>query len=173
MAGLLTSNIQSYVPQAGEEELVRQALAAPTGSASLAELAKGKENIVIWSVAGGALFNFLINFALIPLLAQDGAAIATFAAELVVLIIQITWGRRFIPFPIIERVHLHYVTAGILMAIALWAVGGCMPNVWMQLLLSIATGSIVYVGALAFMHDALLREMGQYALGLVKRKKKP
>ena len=41
------------------------------------------------------------------------------------------------------------------------------------LLLSIATGSIVYVGALAFMHDALLREMGQYALGLVKRKKKP
>ena len=134
---------------------------------------QGKENIVIWSVAGGALFNFLINFALIPLLAQDGAAIATFAAELVVLIIQITWGRRFIPFPIIERVHLHYVAAGVLMSIALWAVGGCMPNVWMQLLLSIATGSIVYVGALAFMHDALLREMGQYALGLVKRKKKP
>ena len=106
-------------------------------------------------------------------MAQDGAAIATFAAELVVLIIQITWGRRFIPFPIIERVHLHYVAAGVLMAIALWAVGGCVPNVWMQLLLSIATGSIVYVGALAFMHDALLREMGQYALGLVKRKKKP
>lgn len=47
LAGVLTSDIHSYVPQAGEEELVRQALAAPTGSVSLAELAKGKENIVI------------------------------------------------------------------------------------------------------------------------------
>lgn len=132
---------------------------------------QGKENIVIWSVAGGAVFNFFINFALIPWLAQDGAAIATFAAELVVLVIQVVWGRRYLPFPLVERVHVHYLIAGAFMAIVLWGIGSCFSNIWLQLCLSIATGCVVYAGVLALMHDDLLREMGQYAIGLIKRKK--
>lgn len=47
LAGVLTSAIHDYVPILGEEELVKDALANPVGSAPLAELAKGKKNIVI------------------------------------------------------------------------------------------------------------------------------
>lgn len=47
LAGILTSAIEEYTPSATPEELVRQALAAPIGSPSLGELAKGKRNIVI------------------------------------------------------------------------------------------------------------------------------
>lgn len=132
---------------------------------------QGKENIVIWSVAGGALLNCLINVALIPVFSEDGAAIATFVTELAVLIIQITWGRRFIPFPIFERVHLRYLAAGAVMAAALWMVGGRFGNVWIQLSLSIGVGGIVYIGMLALMHDELLKEIGQYAVGILRRKK--
>lgn len=47
LAGVLTSAIHDYKPATGEEELVKAALENPVGSASLAELAKDKQNIVI------------------------------------------------------------------------------------------------------------------------------
>ena len=44
---VLSSRLESYVPSMGETELVEAALAAPIGSATLEELVKGKENIVL------------------------------------------------------------------------------------------------------------------------------
>lgn len=44
---VLRSRLESYVPAKGETELVEAALASPIGSATLEELAKGKENVVI------------------------------------------------------------------------------------------------------------------------------
>ncbi|MCE5285045.1 MAG: nickel-dependent lactate racemase [Pelosinus sp.] len=47
--GILTSKAHDYVPEAGEVELVQQALENPIGSARLKELVKGKKNIVVIS----------------------------------------------------------------------------------------------------------------------------
>ena len=47
LAGVLTSAIHDYKATSGEEALVKTALMNPVGSAPLAELAKGKKNIVI------------------------------------------------------------------------------------------------------------------------------
>lgn len=47
LAGILTSKIEDYIPEADPETLVRNALEAPVGSQSLEELARGKDNIVI------------------------------------------------------------------------------------------------------------------------------
>ena len=44
---VLRSRLESYVPAKGETELVEAALAAPIGTVTLEELAKGKENVVI------------------------------------------------------------------------------------------------------------------------------
>ena len=44
---VLRSRLESYVPPMGETALVEAALASPIGSATLEQLAKGKENIVI------------------------------------------------------------------------------------------------------------------------------
>ena len=44
---VLCSRLESYVPTAGERELVLQALASPIGSPPLEELARGKRNIVL------------------------------------------------------------------------------------------------------------------------------
>ena len=45
--GVLCSRLESYTPATGETELVRQALANPIGSATLEELSRGKQNIVL------------------------------------------------------------------------------------------------------------------------------
>ena len=47
LAGVLTSAIEDYVPEAGEAELVRRAMQAPIGSKSLRELAVGRQKVVI------------------------------------------------------------------------------------------------------------------------------
>ncbi len=47
LQGVLRSALHGYTPEAGEEELVETAIAAPIGSQPLWELAKGKRNIVI------------------------------------------------------------------------------------------------------------------------------
>ena len=47
IAGVLQSNIGTYVPAADPESLVKQALDHPIGSKTLSELAKDKKNVVI------------------------------------------------------------------------------------------------------------------------------
>ena len=47
LAGVLTSAIEEYVPEADEAELVRRAMQAPVGSKRLCELAVGKQKVVI------------------------------------------------------------------------------------------------------------------------------
>ncbi len=47
LAGVLTSSIEEYEPEADEVTLVKKALENPIGSVKLSELAKGKKNIVI------------------------------------------------------------------------------------------------------------------------------
>lgn len=47
LIGVLESSINNYTPELGESALVEQAMANPIGSASLRELAKGKNKVVI------------------------------------------------------------------------------------------------------------------------------
>ena len=47
LTAVLTSEIGEYKPEYTQEQLVEQAMAAPIGSPSLKELARGKDNIVI------------------------------------------------------------------------------------------------------------------------------
>ena len=47
LSAVLTSQIHHYKPGKSGAELVKEALQAPIGTPTLAELAKGKKNIVI------------------------------------------------------------------------------------------------------------------------------
>ena len=47
LAGVLTSSIEDYTPEADEVTLVKRALENPVGSPKLSELAKGKKNVVV------------------------------------------------------------------------------------------------------------------------------
>ena len=47
LKGILTSSLHAYVPEDGEEALVKAAMDAPYGSEKLCNLAKGKNKVVI------------------------------------------------------------------------------------------------------------------------------
>ncbi|MCI9662921.1 MAG: DUF2088 domain-containing protein [Lachnospiraceae bacterium] len=47
VAGVIHSGLDEYVPEAGEEELIRRAMRSPGGCVTLREMAVGKKKVVI------------------------------------------------------------------------------------------------------------------------------
>lgn len=130
---------------------------------------QGKENLVIWSVIGGAAFNLIANLVLIPLWSYVGAAIATFVTEFVILIVQIIWGKKYIPFQTFERTHLNYWIAALGMgSIIVLLVCSFQFEDNFALVLYLLVGVIVYFTILYLVSDSLLKEMISYVLSLSK-----
>lgn len=104
----------------------------------------GKENIVIYSTLGGAIINLILNFLLIPKYSATGAGISTFAAELVVLVIQIIAGRKYIPISIFNKKNIKYLMATIFMTLIILPIICIVNNTWLQLILTTAVGATAY-----------------------------
>lgn len=81
---------------------------------------QGQENKVILCTALGAIVNFILNLWLIPKLAQDGASIATVAAEIAVTVSMIFIGKKYIPIRWLNRNYLHYLIGCLLMGAGVW-----------------------------------------------------
>lgn len=120
---------------------------------------QGKENIVIWSTLGGAVFNLILNLVLIPLYSEIGAAVATFIAELAVLILQIILGYKYFPLKIKDIKYQSYLVATIIMSIAVALVIMATGDMWMQVLLSLLLGGALYVGYLLYVKDDITVSM--------------
>lgn len=129
---------------------------------------QGKENLVIWSTVGGAIFNFILNLLLIPYCSYTGTAISTFIAELVVLIIQMIWGYRYIPFPLLKKYNTNYLMASCVMAVIIFPLTLLLQNTVTVIIFSTLIGGMAYVGILWVLKDSLLRETLQYILKRIK-----
>lgn len=125
---------------------------------------QGKENLVIWSTAGGALFCIVLNLALLPVMSYTGAAISTFVAELAVLVIQIIFGRKYIPFMLIDKSVLNYVIGTILLSAAVISVMAVCNDVWTKVFVSLVAGILIYSLYLHAVKDPLFRETIIYVL---------
>lgn len=122
---------------------------------------KDKINIVLWSVSCGAVVNILLNILLIPSYNAVGAAIATLIAELSVLLFQIIFGNRYLPFKISSLFNFKYIAATIIMSLSIilvlcW-VHGNVP----QLIIGVLIGIIVYAVSLSLMKDRLFLDLLQ------------
>lgn len=118
-----------------------------------------KTNIIIFSVAIGAVLNLVFNIFLIPRFAATGAAIASLISEIGVLIAQVLYGERYYPFSISTLFNRKYITATILMAIAIFLVIQITDNAVSQLVISMSIGVIIYVSSLYCMRDSLALEL--------------
>ena len=128
----------------------------------------GKENLVIWSTVGGAVINLLLNLLLIPYWSYTGAAISTFIAELTVLLIQILWGYRYIPFSLFEKANANYLIASLVMVVFVFPLTLFLNNVWLILILSTLVGGSIYAVVLWMLKDSLFHEILQYAVRIIK-----
>lgn len=123
---------------------------------------QGKENIIIWSTAGGAIFNLLLNIWLIPAYSYIGAGISTFIAELAVLIIQFTGGRKYIPFPLFERALWNYAGASLIMGLTVFAVMSFISDAWIKITIGTLLGGSLYMAILYLRQDQLLKDVFLY-----------
>lgn len=115
-----------------------------------------KVNIVIMSVSGGAITNILLNILLIPKFGATGAAISTFFAEFLVLVIQVVVGKKYYPFGLKELCGFKYLMAVVPMACAVALCVHPFANMVAKLLIGACIGCIVYILTLYVMKDSLL-----------------
>lgn len=120
---------------------------------------KDKVNIVIWSVAGGAIINVIFNLIFIPDNGATGAAIATLIAEMVVFVLQAVLGRRYFPFHWRDIFKPSYFLSAFLMGLAVWVISTNITDIIVSITLSIASGIVTYSLSLFLMKDDLFNDM--------------
>lgn len=118
------------------------------------------------SVSASAVINLIINILLIPSYGAIGAAVATFFAELVVLLIQIVLGRHYYPFKVSSIINWKVVGASFIMCIAVYSCLIFAKTYMTQLILGFFVGTIVYAAALWLFKDKIILEI----IGSVKCK---
>ena len=122
----------------------------------------GKENYVTYSTIGGAVINLIVDIPLIWLWGSKGAAIATFCAELAVLLIQVRLGRRYIPFKYFDDSIKLYVLSSILRGVAVFLTSGLFNKPIIQLLIPTCVGIVVYFLILYYKKDDILFSVLRY-----------
>ncbi|MDE6459395.1 MAG: oligosaccharide flippase family protein [Paramuribaculum sp.] len=119
-----------------------------------------KLNIVVWSACCGAIANILLNFLLIPEFKALGAAISFSCAELIVLVIQIYSGRKYLPFKISAIFQPRYYIATIIMCAAIIPVLHLLDGIEILSLTVIPiAGALIFTIALIAMHDKFTIEI--------------
>lgn len=126
-----------------------------------------KEKIVIWSTFAGAIFNILLNIFLLPRYSYIGAAVSTFITEFVVLLIQVIFGRRNIPFSLFDRTCLNYIVGTVVLCFFVLLSCRFVHGSWPQVIISVVTGFFSYLIFLLVINDRLTKDIFQYVLKLV------
>lgn len=81
---------------------------------------KDKTRIIILAASIACIVNIVLNFALIPILSERGAAISILVTELIVVIVEAVIGKRYYPFTLWSLLNWKYIVASIIMAIIVW-----------------------------------------------------
>lgn len=105
---------------------------------------QGKERLVIYSTLVAAIVNVGLNWLLIPIYSYNGAAITTCIAELIVLALQLYWGRRYLPQGLFTSNVLSFVGATLFMGVLVWSITQMVTLGWLQLLISMTIGVCSY-----------------------------
>lgn len=124
---------------------------------------QNKENIVIWSTVGAAIFNLLLNLFLIPYWQEVGAAIASCVAEFVVLIIQCWAGRNYLPFRLFDKNYLQYTVAALIMTIAVFISNLIFDNTVWKVTIGTLIGAISYGIVLFCLRNKVLIEILRFS----------
>ncbi|MDQ3000448.1 MAG: flippase [Fibrobacterota bacterium] len=132
---------------------------------------KGEEKLLFASMAAAAAVNLALNLALIPPFGAEGAAVATLAAETMVLIVQASfaWKRHGLASMIDSRMAL-YAGASLLAGVpflAPWPEG--MP-ILLRLAAACLAGGILYLACLALCKDPITRELLGRVTGTQRRR---
>lgn len=126
----------------------------------------GKETLAIWSTATGAIANLLACILFIPVLAHNGAAVATVIGESVVTITMFLYGKKYI---YIKKMCMHYINCLIgstILFIVLLCMMGLELKDWQNIIILPIIGTLVYGFFLYIRKDSF----GIYLINIAKAK---
>ena len=129
----------------------------------------GKESIVILSTLIGAVINFSLNYWLIPLYAQNGAAFATVIAEFLVTFSMIIIGRKYFTYSFLSKRLFCYSFGGILTAIVLYLCMMFISDSILQILLGVFFSIVVYYVYLLLCKDYIVLQINNTISNLYHR----
>lgn len=119
----------------------------------------GRINIVMLSTGIGAIVNFLLNLLLISTYAQNGAAIATTVAEIVVTTSMLYFGRKYFHFNMKSRSYIFYFLSTIIMGLGIYVCNGLFKNPFANSILVFISGVIIYITCLICFKESFINEI--------------
>lgn len=115
--------------------------------------------LVTFSTCIGATINFTLNVLLIPLFSQDGAAIASVAAECSVTITQIILAKKYIKFYLFSKQFFLYLGASIIMGSCCYLVLLLGFKDIINLIFTPILGMFIYIFILSVFKDKFIIEL--------------
>lgn len=116
----------------------------------------GKVNIVILTTGIGAAVNFLLNQWLIPIYAQDGAAISTTLAETTVTVSMLIIGHKYMSFKFRSHSYICYIVASLVMLACIFPLYNSVMNMVVKLFAIFLIGGISYIAILLILREELM-----------------
>lgn len=131
-------------------------------------LTYGAEKKLVGCTIAGAVINICLNAILIPLFAQNGAAIASVISETVVTILAMFFSSKYIKIYLEKRFVISVVVSSIGLLITVSIIQVLINNSVIKLLLSIILGGAVYLGLSICSKNPVISEL----LALIKKEGK-
>lgn len=112
-----------------------------------------KQNLYTKSVVIAAVFNFLLNYLLIPKFGAIGAIISSVLAEILIIIIQAIDIRKDFDVRIIYQGSLKYIVGSIIMFVPVYIIGFLLRPTILTTLIQVVVGVVIYGSYLLIIKD--------------------
>jgi len=116
----------------------------------------GKDKLFLYSVLGGAIANFILNFLLIPEFGASGAAFASVYAETQILFVNEYFVRKYTKVRVTNYVDIIKSIAGALPFIPICLVLGSFLDSWAYVFTAFAVCSACYLMAESLMRNGMV-----------------
>ncbi len=139
---------RSYIPAANAMKILSIGMIFATISVTGSNFFSGigKPQITSKMVYSAAIFNFIANLILIPILGIIGAAIATSLSYLIMMAIGLINIRKFIRISFPIKIWAKSLIAGLIFTFIIWLLKGLLVfNVWLETAIVLLISGIAYI----------------------------
>jgi O-antigen/teichoic acid export membrane protein len=161
----------SYIPAANAMKILSIGMIFATigGTSSNFFPGIGKPQITSKMIYSAAIFNFIANLILIPMLGIIGAAITTSLSYLIIMVIGLINIRKFIRISFPIKIWAKSFIAGLIFTFIIWLLKGLLVfNVWLETAIVLMISGIVYIILLFLLKAINIAELEDLYRRIVK-----
>jgi O-antigen/teichoic acid export membrane protein len=131
----------------------------------------GKEKLILMSTFTGAAVNMMCNAILIPRYAENGAAIATVLAEIVIACICFLNIRCFFDMKKVFRVYWQYIVAAAPIILIYVVAEMILQNIWVRTCVVVICSAAAYFAVLFILGNPYMCRITELVMSKIKKRK--